>query len=214
MVAGQGLAQFLHEMPLIAILRGITPAEAEATGAALLAAGFRIIEVPLNSPEPMESIRRLADALGDVALIGAGTVLDPVAATEVAAAGGRLVVTPHFDPAVVAAAKAADCTVLPGVATPSEAFAALAAGADGLKMFPAEALPPAVLKAWRAVLPQGTRLIPVGGIVPETMAGYWRAGADGFGLGSALYRPGRSAEETGARADAFVRALSDLRDGG
>jgi len=170
--------------------------------------------VPLNSPEPLESIRRLAAAHGDRALIGAGTVLGADAATAVAAAGGRLVVTPHFDPAVVAAAKAAGCTVLPGVATPSEAFAALAAGADGLKMFPAEALPPAVLKAWRAVLPPGTRLIPVGGIAPETMADYWRAGAGGFGLGSALYRPGQSAEETGARARAFVQAFSDLGENG
>jgi 2-dehydro-3-deoxyphosphogalactonate aldolase len=209
-----GLADCLHQMPLIAILRGITPGEAEAIGDVLFEAGFRIIEVPLNSPEPLESIRILARAFGGQALVGAGTVLSAEAAAAVARAGGRLVVMPHFDPAVVAAAKSAGSYALPGVATPSEAFAALAAGADGLKLFPAEALPPAVVKAWRAVLPPETRLIPVGGITPEAMEAYWRAGASGFGLGSALYRPGQSAAEVGAQARDFVREMSALMSGG
>ena len=201
----------LAPLPLIAILRGIRPAEAVAVGEALLAAGFGALEVPLNSPAPLASIRQLAEAFGRRALIGAGTVLAPAQVQEVAAAGGRLIVLPHGDPAVIGAAKAAGLLCVPGVATPTEAFAALAAGADALKLFPAEALPPAVVKAWRAVLPPGVWLLPVGGIAPATMAPYLAAGANGFGLGSALYRAGMSATEVGERARAFRDAWQAAR---
>lgn len=201
----------LAKLPLVAILRGITPDEAVAVGEALVAAGFVALEVPLNSPAPLASIERLAAAIGERALIGAGTVLAPARVSQVAAAGGRLIVMPHGDPAVIATAKAAGLLCVPGVATPTEAFAALAAGADALKLFPAEALPPPVVKAWRAVLPADVWLLPVGGIAPETMATYLAAGASGFGLGSALYRAGMSAPEVGARAGAFRDAYDSAR---
>ncbi|MGY4803045.1 2-dehydro-3-deoxy-6-phosphogalactonate aldolase [Teichococcus aerofrigidensis] len=197
----------LERLPLIAILRGLRPEEAVPVGEALVRAGFAIIEVPLNSPRPLESIRRLQEAFGDRALIGAGTVTSPAAVAEVAAAGGRLIVMPHGDPAVVRAAKQAGLFCAPGVATPTEGFAALANGADALKLFPAEALGPAVLKAWRSVFPAGTAFLPVGGITPEGMAPFLEAGAAGFGLGSALYRPGDAPEQVAARAAAFVAAL-------
>lgn len=197
---------WLRPLPLVAILRGLTPAEAPAIGAALVEAGFRILEVPLNSPRPLESIALLAGAFGGQCLVGAGTVLAPAQVAEVAAAGGRLVVMPHSDPAVIRAARDAGLRCAPGVATPTEAFAALQAGADALKLFPAEQLPPAVLKAWRSVLPAGTPLLPVGGITPERMAAYRDAGAAGFGIGSALYAPGVSAAEVARRAAAFVDA--------
>jgi 2-dehydro-3-deoxyphosphogalactonate aldolase len=196
----------LASLPLIAILRGLRPAEAVPVGAALLDAGFVALEVPLNSPEPLVSIERLAAAFGKRALIGAGTVLSPGQAREVGEAGGRLIVLPHGDPAVIRAAKAAGLLCMPGVATPTEAFAALAAGADALKLFPAEALPPAVVRAWRAVLPATVWLLPVGGIAVATMAPYLAAGANGFGLGSALYRAGMSVAEVGERARAFRAA--------
>lgn len=199
--------------PLVAILRGLAPEDAVAIGEALLAAGFRILEVPLNSPEPFTSIARLAEALGDRALVGAGTVLSEGDVARLAAAGGRLCVMPHGDVAIIRAAKARGLVCLPGVATPTEAFAALAAGADGLKLFPAEALPPAVVRAWRAVLPAGTRLYPVGGITPATMAPYRAAGVAGFGLGSALYRPGMTPAEVGATAEAFVAAWRAVAPG-
>jgi 2-dehydro-3-deoxyphosphogalactonate aldolase len=201
----------LADLPLIAILRGVRPDEVVAIGEALLAAGFVAIEVPLNSPEPLASIEQLALAFGERALIGAGTVLAPAQVAGVATAGGRLIVMPHGDPAVIATAKAAGLLCVPGVATPTEAFAALAAGADALKLFPAKALPPAVVKAWRAVLPADVWLLPVGGIAPETMAPYLAAGASGFGLGSALYRAGMSAPEVGARAGAFRDAYDSAR---
>ncbi|MBI0435027.1 2-dehydro-3-deoxy-6-phosphogalactonate aldolase [Roseomonas sp. KE0001] len=197
----------LERLPLIAILRGLRPEEAVPVGEALVRAGFAIIEVPLNSPRPLESIRRLQEAFGDRALIGAGTVTSPTAVAEVAAAGGRLIVMPHGDPAVVRAAKQAGLFCAPGVATPTEGFAALANGADALKLFPAEALGPAVLKAWRSVFPARTAFLPVGGITPEGMAPFLEAGAAGFGLGSALYRPGDAPEQVAARAVAFVAAL-------
>ena len=204
------LQDHLAPLPLIAILRGVEPGEAVAIGQVLVDAGFPALEVPLNSPQPLRSIAALAGAFGARVLIGAGTVLDPADVEGVAAAGGRVIVMPHADHAVIGAAKTRDLWCIPGVATPTEAFGALAAGADALKMFPAEALPPAVVKAWRGVLPKHVWLLPVGGITPERMAPYLAAGADGFGLGSALYRRGMSAAETAARAAAFAAAYRDL----
>jgi 2-dehydro-3-deoxyphosphogalactonate aldolase len=193
-------------LPLIAILRGVRPDEAVAIGETLLDAGFRVIEVPLNSPAPLASIRRLAEAFGDRARIGAGTVLTVEQVRDVAAAGGTLVVSPNANPAVIRATKAAGLWSAPGVATPTEGFAALDAGADELKLFPAEQLPPAVVKAWRAVLPRDVPLVPVGGVAPETMAAFVSAGAAGFGLGSALYKPGMTPADVRRAADAFVTA--------
>ena len=194
------------ELPLIAILRGITPNEAIDIGLALVETGFRIIEVPLNSPEPVESIRRLATALGDRATVGAGTVRSAAEVAEVAAVGGRLIVSPHMSPQVILATKQAGLMSGPGVATPTEAFAAIEAGADFLKLFPAEQLPPAIVKAWRAVLPKGMPLVPVGGITPESMASYVAAGATGFGLGSAIYKPGMAPTDVRRAAEAFIAA--------
>lgn len=198
--------QAMAECPLVAVLRGITPPEADAVGAALVVSGFRIIEVPLNSPEPFESIRIIADRFGAEALVGAGTVLSAAAVDEVATAGGRLIVMPHSDPAVIAAAKSRGLICLPGVATPTEAFAALAAGADALKLFPAEAIPPPVVKALRAVLPGSVRLLPVGSIGAHNIAAYLDAGAAGFGIGSTLYKPGKSADAVRRDAQALVDA--------
>lgn len=205
------LDTFLDPLPLVAILRGITPEDAVAVGEALAEAGFRIVEVPLNSPRPFESIRLLGRALGRDALVGAGTVTSPGQVAEVAMAGGRLVVMPHGDPAVVRAAKSTGLLCVPGVSTPTEGFAALANGADALKLFPAELLAPAVLKAMLSVFPRGTRFLPVGGITPEGMAPYVAAGAAGFGLGSALYKPGAGAAEVGTQARAFADAWRALR---
>jgi 2-dehydro-3-deoxyphosphogalactonate aldolase len=198
------LAQALAQLPLIAILRGLTPAEAPAIGEALVSSGFAIIEVPLNSPEPLKSIAALTQQFPQT-LIGAGTVLNAQQVKDVHAAGGRLVVAPNFNSAVVAQALALNMVVLPGVTTPTEAFAALDAGAHGLKLFPAEMISPATVKALRAVLPKSAALMPVGGITPDNMAVYRAAGATGFGLGSALYAPGRSAELVHEKAKAFVR---------
>jgi 2-dehydro-3-deoxyphosphogalactonate aldolase len=195
--------------PLVAILRGVRPDEVEAIGAALVEAGIRIIEVPLNSPAPLESIARLARTSGGEALIGAGTVLDPADVARVAEAGGRLIVSPGTDYAVIAASVAARLVSAPGYFTPSEAFTAIRAGAHAIKLFPAEAAPPAVVKAQRAVLPKAVPLIVVGGITPEAMLAYRAAGADGFGLGSALYKPGMTAAEVGTNARAFVAALRE-----
>ena len=200
------LKPWLEPLPLVAILRGLAPDEAVATGRAIVAAGFRVLEVPLNSPQPLDSIARLAEALGANVLLGAGTVMTPAQVDAVANAGGRLIVMPHADTAVIRAAKAAGLLCVPGVATPTEAFAALAAGADGLKLFPAEQFSPAVLKAWRAVLPRAVPVLPVGGIAPDTMAPWIAAGAAGFGIGSALYAPGRSLDDTTQRARAFAQA--------
>ena len=200
------LARALAQLPLIAILRGLTPAEAPAVGEALVGSGFAIIEVPLNSPEALKSIHALT-GLFPQTLIGAGTVLNAQQVKDVHAAGGRLVVAPNLNPAVVAQALALGMVVLPGVATPTEAFAALDAGAHGLKLFPAEMITPATVKALRAVLPQTAALLPVGGITPDNMAAYLAAGANGFGLGSALYAPGKSASAVQLQAEAFARAL-------
>lgn len=200
------LARHFADLPLIAILRGMTPAEAPAIGTALVEAGFRIVEVPLNSPEPLASIRGLVAAIGERATIGAGTVLAAAEVAAVAACGARLVVSPNTDPAVIHAAKAAGLATAPGVATPTEAFTAIAAGADLLKLFPAETLGPATVKAWRAVLPAGTPLVPVGGVTPENVAAWRAAGAAGLGLGSAIYASGMPAAEVARRAQAFVAA--------
>jgi 2-dehydro-3-deoxyphosphogalactonate aldolase len=204
-----GMKTFLQRCPLVAILRGVQPQEVEAIGEALVAEGIAIIEVPLNSPEPIESIRRLAARCGAQALVGAGTVLDPADCARIAAAGGRLVVTPHADPEVVRAAKAAGMFAVPGFFTPAEAFALLKAGADGLKLFPAEAASPAVLKALLAVLPKGTAILPVGGIEAGNMAAWRAAGAAGFGIGSAIYRPGDDAARVAAKARALRAGLGD-----
>jgi 2-dehydro-3-deoxyphosphogalactonate aldolase len=192
-------------------LRGVRPAECVAIGAALVDAGFTIIEVPLNSPEPTRSIALLARELGGRALIGAGTVTQPEQVDAVAQAGGRLIVLPHAQAPVVVQAKALGLAALPGFATPTEAFAMLAAGADALKLFPAEATPPQVLKALRAVLPGTVRVLPVGSITVENMGEYWAAGANGFGLGSSLYKPGATADEVGRAAAKFQAALDLLR---
>lgn len=204
------LLPYLDPLPLIAVLRGISPEETPAVGSALTDAGFRVLEVPLNSPRPFESIGLLARAHGERCLIGAGTVLDPADVPRVREAGGRIVVMPHADVAVIRAAKAAGMICVPGVATPTEAFAALAAGADGLKMFPAESLPPAALRAWRAVLPKETLVFAVGGMKPDNLEPYWLAGASGFGTGSNLYKPGAApglVREVAAAYAAAVRRL-------
>ena len=195
--------------PLIAIIRGVTPDAVEAVGDALVEAGIRIIEVPLNSPDPLASIERLARRLGDAALIGAGTVLAVEQVAQVADAGGRIIVSPCVNPTVIAATVAAGLVSAPGYFTPSEAFAALAAGAHALKLFPAEAASPAVVKAHRAVLPLDAPLVVVGGITPDAMAPYFTAGSDGFGLGGALYRPGQSSAEVAVQARAFVAAVGE-----
>src|SRR4051812_5259346 len=205
---GQTLAHFLGQCPLIAIIRGITPGEAEAIGDALYEGGIRIIEVPLNSPEPLKSIEALARRFGDRALVGAGTVLDAADVARVKDAGGRIVVSPDTNVEVIAAAAAADLVSCPGYFTPSEAFAALRAGANGLKLFPAEAASPASLRAQRAVLPHEVPVIVVGGVRPETMRPWLEAGASGFGLGSGLYKPGQSAAETLVQARGYVAALA------
>ncbi|HEX8641842.1 MAG TPA: 2-dehydro-3-deoxy-6-phosphogalactonate aldolase [Allosphingosinicella sp.] len=202
------LKRRLGECPLIAIIRGVTPDEAAEIGAAIVEGGIRIVEVPLNSPQPFDSIRRLADALGDGALVGAGTVLDPADVARVKDAGGRIVVSPSTDAAVIEASVTAGLISTPGYFTPSEAFEAIRAGAHGLKLFPAEAASPAVVKAQKAVLPPAIPLLVVGGLKPETMRPWLAAGADGFGLGGGLYRPGQSPEETAAKARAYVGGLS------
>jgi 2-dehydro-3-deoxyphosphogalactonate aldolase len=204
MNAREELKTWLNQCPLVAIIRGVTPGEAEAIGGALFEAGIRIVEVPLNSPDPLQSIESLARAFGERALIGAGTVLDPEDVRRVGEAGGRLIVSPNTSPPVIAAAVASGFVSLPGGFTASEAFTALRAGATGLKLFPAEGASPAVLKALRAVLPKDVPVLAVGGISPDSMEPWVEAGADGFGLGSGLYRPGQSAAETAEKARAYV----------
>jgi 2-dehydro-3-deoxyphosphogalactonate aldolase len=197
-------------LPLVAILRGVRPEEVEPIGDALVNAGFTLIEVPLNSPDPFTSIERLAHRLGDRALIGAGTVLSVGNVGRVRDAGGRMVISPNTDTDVIAATAAAGMTSLPGYFTPSEAFAALAAGATALKLFPAEGASPAVLKAQRAVLPRDAPVLAVGGVAPDTMAPWRLAGADGFGLGSALYRAGASVGDVARAARAFADGWAAL----
>lgn len=200
------MIQTLDTLPLIAILRGLEPETAAAIGEAIVAAGFVCLEVPLNSPRPLESIRRLRDVLDGRALVGAGTVLTVEAARAVADAGGQLIISPNTNVQVIGEAKALDLLSIPGFFTPSEAFAALDAGADALKLFPAEVAGPQGLKAMRAVLPADTRLYAVGGVAPDSLGTWSRAGASGFGIGSALFAPGRSAAEVGQAAADFVAA--------
>jgi 2-dehydro-3-deoxyphosphogalactonate aldolase len=199
--------RYLDECPLVAIIRGVTPREAEDIGEALYEGGIRIIEVPMNSPEPLKSIQLLANKFGDRALIGAGTVIDPVDVARVRDVGGRLIVAPNTDVGVISAAASADIVSNPGYFTPSEAFAALEAGATALKLFPAEGATPSVLKAQLAVLPKDVTVLIVGGIKPDSMRPWLDAGAKGFGLGSGLYKPGQSAADSLEKARAYVAGL-------
>ena len=201
------LRDCLRQLPLIAILRGMKPEDAPWVLETLVAAGFRILEVPLNSPRPLESLTYLVGHAPSGVLIGAGTVLTEAEVAGVAATGAKLMIAPNCSAPVIAAAKARGLFALPGVATPTEAFTALAAGADGLKMFPGELLPPAAVKAWRAILPKEALLVPTGGVTPANVAAYRAAGADGFGIGSALYQPGMSRDELAQKAAAFVAAI-------
>jgi 2-dehydro-3-deoxyphosphogalactonate aldolase len=206
-----GLAAAFELCPLIAIRRGVTPADAADHGLALYEAGFRIMEVPLNSPQPFDSIAAIRKALPADAIVGAGTVLHPDYVAQVKNAGGELIVMPHSDGDVVRAAKAQGLACSPGVATPNEAFIALKNGADVLKMFPAEQLGAHVVKAWRAVIAAQVPLVPVGGISPDNMGPFLTAGANGFGLGSALYKPGQNAATTASHAKAFINGLAVAR---
>ena len=197
----------LARCPLVAILRGVTPDEVEAVGEAVIAAGFAIIEVPLNSPDPFTSIERLVRRFGATALVGAGTVLNEADVARVAATGAQMVISPNVDVAVIAATVRAGLVSLPGYFTPSEAFAAIGAGATALKLFPAEAASPGVLKAQRAVIPRSVPILAVGGITPENM-GDWRGACEGFGLGSALYKAGMVSTEVARNANRFVAAIN------
>ena len=199
----------MRALPLVAILRGLKPTEALDIGVVLVEAGFRIIEVPLNSPQPLESIAILRQQFPQ-ALVGAGTVLTAQEARDVAAAGGELIVAPNFSREVVVETVRLGMVSLPGIMTPTEAFAALGAGAHGLKLFPAELASPAVVKAMLAVLPKGTPLVPVGGIGANNLQGWHAAGAAGFGLGSSLYKPGDDAAAVRAKAAAIVAAWRAL----
>jgi 2-dehydro-3-deoxyphosphogalactonate aldolase len=196
--------------PLVAVLRGIRPDEVVAIGDAIIAAGIHILEVPLNSPDAFESITRLSALAGDDVLVGAGTVVDVDSVHRVAAAGGQLIVSPATDTSVIAATVAAGLASLPGFFTPSEAFAAIAAGAHGLKFFPAEAGSPAVIKALRAVLPRDVPVLAVGGMTPEGLAAWAAAGTAGFGLGTSLFRPGMTIDDVSAMARRFVAAVAPL----
>ena len=207
MSAVDDFRRYFADCPLVAIIRGVTPGEAEAIAGALYEGGIRIIEVPLNSPQPLDSIRVIAGAFGDKAMVGAGTVLDPGDVARVKEAGGRLVVSPNTNAAVIEATVAAGLVSSPGYFTPSEAFAAIRAGAHSIKLFPAEAASPAVVKSQKAVLPKDLPLIVVGGVTPESVGGWMEAGADGFGLGGGLYKPGQDARTTLDKARAYVAAV-------
>jgi len=200
--------QYFSQCPLIAIIRGVTPDAAEAVGEALHEGGIRIIEVPLNSPEPLKSIERLAKRMGERALVGAGTVLTAGQVADVQSAGGRLIVSPNTNVEVIAAAAGAGLVSSPGFFTPSEAFAAIAAGAHTLKLFPAEGATPAVVKAMKAVLPKDIPLLVVGSVTPATIPAWLAAGADGFGLGSGVFKPGNTPAQVLDNARAYVAALA------
>lgn len=205
----QRLDAACEALPLVAILRGLRPEEAVEIAQALFDAGFRLIEIPLNSPEPFDSIAAVRKALPAEALVGAGTVTTLADVARLDGIGADLVVMPHADTAVIAAAKVAGMICIPGIATPTEAYAALNAGADALKVFPAELVGPAAVKAIRSILPAGTRLFPVGGIAPDTMGPFRSAGVAGFGLGSALYSPGDTVEAVSDKAARFVSAWQE-----
>ena len=207
MSAVEDFRRYFAECPLVAIIRGVTPADAEATARAIFDGGIRIIEVPLNSPQPFDSIKIIADALGDRALIGAGTVLSTDDVQRVRHVGGRLIVAPNMDPRVVRAAVDAGMVSSPGIFSPSEAFAAIEAGAHALKLFPAEAASPAVVKAQKAVLPKDMPIIVVGGVRIDNVSEWLDAGADGFGLGSGLYKPGQDPSETLRKSQEFAAAV-------
>lgn len=207
MSARSELQAWMAECPLVAIIRGVTPDEVEVIGDALFVAGLRMIEVPLNSPDPLESIRRLARRFGGRALIGAGTVLHPAEVEAVAEAGGTLIVSPNTNVGVIEATARAGLVSMPGYFTPSDAFTAIQAGATGLKLFPAEGAATAVVKAHRAVLPRDLPLLVVGGVTPASMQSWLDAGADGFGLGSGLYRPGQSPDAVAQQARLYVDRL-------
>ena len=196
---------------LVAILRGIKPEEAEAVGEALIEAGWRIIEVPLNSPEPLKSIELLQKRFGDQALIGAGTVLTPAQVADVAATGAKVIISPNANVEVIKASRARDMVSLPGVATPTEAFAAIEAGATGIKAFPAAASPPYVIKAWKAVLPKHIPVLAVGGVTPDNMTEFLQAGAAGFGIGSSIYKPGMDVASIAEKARQFITAMHASR---
>lgn len=200
--------RYLDQCPLVAIIRGVTPGEAEIIGGAIFEAGIRIIEVPLNSPDPLQSIEQLAKKFGDSVLVGAGTVLKPEDVVRVRDAGGRIIVSPDTNVDVIAAAASAGLVSSPGYFTPSEAFTAIRSGATALKLFPAEAASPAVLKAQLAVLPREIPVLAVGGIKPDNMRPWLEAGASGFGLGGGLYRPGQTPEDTLAKARAYVAGVT------
>jgi 2-dehydro-3-deoxyphosphogalactonate aldolase len=207
MSAKELLHRYLGECPLIAIIRGVTPDEAEAIGDAIYESGIRIIEVPLNSPEPLESIERLADKFGERMLVGGGTVLTPDDVRRVRHAGGHIIIAPNTNVDVIAETAAEGMISCPGYFTPSEVFAAIRAGATALKLFPAEGASPAVLKAQLAVLPKDIPVLIVGGVQPDNMRPWLDAGATGFGLGGGLYKPGQSPAETLERARAYVAGL-------
>lgn len=206
MSAVEDFRRYFAECPLVGIVRGVRPDEAEAIAQALYDGGIRIIEVPLNSPEPFESIRIIAAKFGDRTVVGAGTVLDPADVAKVAVAGGRLVVSPNTNVAVIEATVGAGMVSSPGYFTPSEAFAAIGAGAHVIKLFPAEAASPAVVRSQKAVLPKDIPLVVVGGVTPDSVPDWVAAGADGFGLGGALYKAGQDAQVTLEKARAFVAA--------
>ena len=208
MTAKELLHRYLDETPLVAIIRGVTPDDVEAIGDAIYEGGIRIIEVPLNSPEPLKSIELLASRFGERMLVGAGTVLNAYQVADVKSAGGRIIVSPNANLAVVSATAAAGLVGSPGFFTPTEAFAAIDAGATALKLFPAEAASPAVLKAQLAVLPKDIPLMVVGGVKPDNMRPWLDAGAAGFGLGGGLYQPGQTAADTLEKARAYVAGVN------
>ena len=202
------LNQYMSELPLVAILRGITPQQSEDVVEALYGAGFRLVEVPLNSPNPLDSIERIAKQFGDDMLVGAGTVLSTDQVAQVSDRGGRLIVSPNTNISVIEASIARQMVSIPGAATPSEAFASLAAGAHAVKVFPAEMITPSILSSWRAVLPASVALLPVGGIDHNNMLDYWLAGASGFGLGGSLYKPNLSLGDISANATKLAWSMT------
>ena len=206
----QSLISYLQKKPLVAILRGVQSNEIISIAKVLVDTGFSIIEVPLNSPDPLASITNLSNEFGEKILIGAGTVLQKNDVLDIRNAGAKLAVAPNANPEVITAAKDGGLITIPGIATPTEAFTAIGLGADALKLFPAESAPPEVLKAFTAVLPKAFPVLPVGGITPEKIRPYIQAGASGFGLGSALYKPGSSAKEVHEKAEKFNHALREV----